>query len=134
MAKALLPPAPVLVLLPSDRAIVLAPNNNILLCIIQGVMTTRAHILPTQKWANHEHLLFDTEPPAHGPFHGRFRYWADSQHYEKRGTKDTMWGNQAAENTTRRGGRRTQYKVIGQWQWWVGVTRLGKNATIKLKL
>jgi hypothetical protein len=34
MVKAPLPPTPVLVLLPSNRAIILAANNNILLCIL----------------------------------------------------------------------------------------------------
>jgi hypothetical protein len=127
MAKAPLPPAPVLVLLPSDCAIVLSVNNDIVLCILQDVMSTRAHIPPTRKWYNCERLLFDPELPAHGPFHGRFRRWADSQRYEKRGTKDTMQGNQAADNTTRRGGQRAQYKAIGRWQWWVGVTWQGKT-------
>ncbi len=73
----------------------------------------------------------------------------------------TTQGNQAVEETTRGGGRtpqqekgdkghdvrqfggrqhnerwgqRTQYKMIGQWQWWVGVTQRGGNATIKLRL
>ncbi len=96
MAKAPLPPAQVLVLLPSDRAIVLAANNNIALCILQGVMSTRAHIPPTGNWADLERLLFDPDLPAHGPFHGCFRRWADSQHYKKRGVKDTS-------------------KAIGQW-------------------
>jgi hypothetical protein len=81
MAEALLPPTPasVLVLLPSNCTILLAANNNIGLCILQGVMLTRAYILPTKKLANLEHLLFDLEPPAHGSFHGRFRCWANSQ-------------------------------------------------------
>jgi hypothetical protein len=113
MAKAPLPPAPVLVLLPSNHAIVLTANNDIALCILQGVMLTRAHILPIGKWANHECLLFDPEPPAPSPFHRLFSFLADSQHYKKRGTKDTMQGNQATDKTPRRGGQRTQYKVIG---------------------
>jgi hypothetical protein len=104
MAKAPLPPAPVLVLLPSNHAIVLPVNNNIALCILHGMMSTRAHILPTRKWANLERLLFDPEPPAQGPFHGHFRRWADSQRYKKRGMKDMMQGNQAVDNTTRRWG------------------------------
>jgi hypothetical protein len=87
MAEALVPPAPVLVLLPSNHAIVLAANNDIALCILQGVMSsTRAHNPPTRKWANLECLLFDPEPSAHGPFHGRFRCWAKSQQNKKRGT------------------------------------------------
>jgi hypothetical protein len=134
MAKALLPPAPVLVLLPSNRAIVLTSNNNTALCNLQGVMLTRAHILPTGKWVDLEHLPFDPEPPAHGPFHGHFRCWADSQRYEKRGTKDTMQGNWVADNTTRRGGQRTRYKAIVRWRWWVGMARQGENTTIKLRL
>jgi hypothetical protein len=84
-------------------------------------MLTRAHIPPTGKWANVKRLLFDMEPPAHGPFHGHFRRWANSQCYEKGGTKDMMQGNRAADNTTRRGGRRTQYKAIGQWQCALGL-------------
>jgi hypothetical protein len=90
MAEALLPPAPVLVLLPSNHAIVLAANNNIALCILWDVMLTRAHILPTGKWADLERLLFDPQPPTRGPFHGHFRCWTDSQLYKKRGTKDMM--------------------------------------------
>jgi hypothetical protein len=76
-------------------------------------MSTRAHIPPTRKWADLERLLFDPEPPAHGSFHGHFRHWANSQRYKKRGKKDTMQGNQVADNTTRRGGQKTQYKEIG---------------------
>ncbi len=114
MAEAPPPPAPVLVLLPSYPAIFLAANINIALCILQSVMSTRAHILPTRKWADLEHLLFDPEPPAHGAFHGHFRCWANSKHYKKRGTKDTMQGNWAVDNTTRRGEQSTQYKAIGQ--------------------
>ncbi len=113
MAKASLPPAPLLVLLPSDCAIVLTTNNGIALCILQDVMSTRAHIPPNRKWANLEHQFFHLEPPAHGPFHGLFRFWANSQRYKKRGAKDTMQGNQAADNTMRRGGQMTQYKAIG---------------------
>jgi hypothetical protein len=41
--------------------------------------------------------------------------------------KDTMQGNQAAENITRRGGLRTQHKTIRQWWWWVGVTEKCNN-------
>jgi hypothetical protein len=134
MAKAPLPPAPVLVLLPNNHAIILPVNNDIVLCILQGVMSTRAHIPPTEKWANLEHLLFGPEHPAHVPFHGRFRCWANSQHYKKWGTKDTLQGNWVADNTTRRGGQRIRYKAIGQWRWWVGVTQWRKNATIKLRL
>jgi hypothetical protein len=40
---------------------------------------TRAHILPTRKWANFERLLFEPDPPAHGSFHGHFKRWANSQ-------------------------------------------------------
>ncbi len=113
MAEAPLPPAPVLVLLPSDPDIVLAANNNITLCILQGMMLTRAHIPSTGKWADLESLLFEPEPPDHGPFHGRFRRWADSQRYEKRGTKDKMQGNRTADNTTRRGGQGHDTKQLG---------------------
>jgi hypothetical protein len=130
MAEALHPPAPVLVLLPSNCAIILTTNNYIPLCILQGVMWTRAHIPPTGKWANLERLLFDPEPPAHGPFHGLIRFWVDSRRYKKRGSNDTMQGNRVADNTTRRGGQRKKYKAIGRWQWWVGVTQREKNALI----
>ncbi len=65
-------------MLPSDRVIVLPVNNDITLCILQGVMLTKAHILPTGKWADLERLLFEPDPPAHGPFHGRFKRWANS--------------------------------------------------------
>jgi hypothetical protein len=51
------------------------------------VMSTRAHIPPNRKWANLEHQFFHLEPPAHGPFHGLFRFWANSQRCEKRGQK-----------------------------------------------
>jgi hypothetical protein len=79
MAEAPLPYAPVLNMLPSDRAIILAVNHDIALIILQGVMSTRAHIPPTGKWAHLERLLFEPDPPAHGPFHGLFKCWADSQ-------------------------------------------------------
>jgi hypothetical protein len=134
MAEALLPPAPVLNMLSSNHAILLIVNHDIALTILQGMLSTRAHIPPTRKWADLERLLFEPDPPAQDPFHGLFKHWADSQRYEKRGTKDTMQGNRAAGNTTRRGGQRTQHKVIRQWWWYEGVTRRGKNATIKLRL
>jgi hypothetical protein len=92
MAKAPLPPTPVLALLPSNWVIVLTAKNNIALCILQGMMLIRAHIPPTRKWANLECLLFELDPPAHCPFQGCFRHWADSQCYKKRGTKNTMQG------------------------------------------
>jgi hypothetical protein len=134
MAEALLPPTPVLNMLPSYRAIVLAINHDIALIILQGAMLTRAHIPATGKWADLERLLFEPDPPAHGPFHGLFKRWDDSQHYKKRGTKDTVQSNWVAGNTTRKGGQRIQNKAIGQWRWCVGVTWRGKNATIKLRL
>ncbi len=75
MAEAPLPYAPMLVMLLSNRAIDLPVNNDIALCILQGVMLTRAHIPPTGKWADLERLLFEPDPPAHGPF----KRWANSQ-------------------------------------------------------
>ncbi len=42
-----LPPAPVLNMLPSDRTIVLAVNHDTALIMLQGVMSTRAHIPAT---------------------------------------------------------------------------------------
>ncbi len=68
-----------LVLLLNNHALILTANNNIALCILQDVMSTRAHILPTRKWANFERLLIEPDPPAHGPFHGCFKHWANSQ-------------------------------------------------------
>jgi hypothetical protein len=86
MAEAPLPYTPVLNMLPSNRAIELAVNHGIALIILQGVLSTRAHILPTGKWADLESLLFEPDPPAHGPFHGLFKCWADSQ--RSRNVKD----------------------------------------------
>jgi hypothetical protein len=73
------PPALVLPMLPSDRQILQPANNNITLCILQGAMSTRAHIPPTRRWVDLKHLLFEAEPPAHGHFHGRFRQWVKNQ-------------------------------------------------------
>jgi hypothetical protein len=89
MAEAPLPPAPVLVLLPSNQAIILPANNDIAFCILQGVMLTRAHIPPNGKWADLERLLFEPGPPAQGPFHRCFKRWADSQ--RSRNMKDPVF-------------------------------------------
>jgi hypothetical protein len=88
MAETPLPPAPVLSMLLSDRTIVLTLNHNIALIILQGVLSTRARIPPTGKWADLERLLFEPNPPAQGPFHGRFKCWADSQ--RSRNVKDRV--------------------------------------------
>ncbi len=79
MAKAPVPPAPVLPLLPSDHSIVLPINNNIVICILQGVIKTRSHIPPTGRWADLERLLWELELPAPGPFHSRFKQWLEAQ-------------------------------------------------------
>ncbi len=55
MAKAPLPPAPVLPMLPSHHAILLPINNNIVICILQDTMRTRVHIPPTGRWADLKH-------------------------------------------------------------------------------
>ncbi len=59
--------------------------NNDTLCILQGVLKTRAHAPPVGKWADLEHLLWDLEPNP-GPFLGRFKQWTNSQC--PRNTKD----------------------------------------------
>jgi hypothetical protein len=50
VAKAPLPPAPVLIMLLRDCQIVQPANNDIPLCILQGLMQRRAHILPTGRY------------------------------------------------------------------------------------
>jgi hypothetical protein len=68
MTLAPLPLGPVLKLLPSGNQIVLPTNNNISLCILQGLMRTRYHILPTGRWANLEQLLWEPALPTPSPF------------------------------------------------------------------
>jgi hypothetical protein len=76
MTQAPLPPGPVLKSLPSGRQIYLPTNNDISLCILQGLMRTRSHILPTGRWSDLEQLLWEPAPPTPGPFYGSFRRWA----------------------------------------------------------
>ncbi len=90
MAKAPLPPTPVLKLLPSGCQIILLANNDISLCILQGLMQTRAHILPTGRWANLEQLLWESKPPTLGPFHNSFRQYAKNMHPRKGIWQSTM--------------------------------------------
>jgi hypothetical protein len=55
-------------MLPSGCQIVQPANSNIALCILQGLMWTRAHILPTGRLPNLERLLWEFHPPTPGPF------------------------------------------------------------------
>ncbi len=64
MAKAPLPSALVLPLLSSNCQIFQPASNDIALCILQGQMRTRSHILPTKRWADLERLLWESELPA----------------------------------------------------------------------
>jgi hypothetical protein len=78
---------PTLPLLPSNRMIICPVYNNVVLCILQGVLKTRAHGPPVGKWADLECLPWDLEPNP-GPFLGRFKRWRDSQ--QPRNTKDQV--------------------------------------------
>ena len=81
MVTALTETSLLLPLLPSSKAIITPACDDLALCILQGVLSTRAH-LPSSagggKWPDLERLLWSsgTRP---GPFNAVYRRWSEAQ-------------------------------------------------------